>query len=838
MNLALRNFIVLFVLLVVQLPLFSGEFGPQLSKPSNLGQEFYFTFIPCYEEAGNNRLMVYIAAVANGTATVEVVDKGYKESFVLKANDVVPVSLGPGNGQAFSKPTNGGIPPEQVYPGAAIHITSDVPCIVYGVTRFAYTSDSFLALPVEALGNKYICASMSDMTWMYGGYSLPSEMAIVATENNTHVHFTLGGPAITRSGGGMKPGDTKDFTMNAGDVWVVGNDANSKEGDMTGSIISADKPVAVLSGNQCANVPVDKPWCDFITEQLLPMEQWGKHYLVPRYESRTYGYYERVFAGTSNCPISLNGQAWRQLNAVGGQENSGWLFSRIDPTNSVFSLTSTSPISVTVYNPGQSDDNVSTDPFQLNVMPWEQFGTSYIFCTPGTKGGINFTRNFCGVVFPMNPDSTVPADLEFGISTNGKIQWQSLASKFGPGVSAKNIYVERMPDGLLYGYKECILSASGVYALRGVKPFGVYLYGGSDYDSYGNPAGAFALDLSKAADRDAPGSTLVRSSAGYTGTTTDYPSNPAIRSNMAKVVLEDANKKFTLKVQPFSGGTAETVHWTLVPNNMRDTATAKVTTVDRAGNSASTIIKYIPVPQPAIASTDTVVCGGDTITVRIANENEFSKLLWSTGDTSRVLRLVSLQEKTIQLSVRGITALNDTSDLQSIRLVFHFQPTKPRVNRELNKLVVDTTFKGYNSYQWFGIDGKAIPGATNPYFEVTGNSGDTTKVYVVAANINGCSAQSELIIAAPIVSDVEVEIAKNIRLNPNPATTSCTLSYGDTKPRTVEVFDARGVLIQSFQSSQLPDMALSIALQSMSNGVYTVQLNYNGWTKRLQLIKN
>ncbi len=570
-----------------------------LKGTGNLGVEFYFTFDPCYEEAGNNKLMLYLASASAGYATVEVVDKGFKQKVVLKANDVVPVELGPGNGQAFSKPVNGGIPPEQVYPGAAVHVTSTVPIVIYAVTRFAYTSDSFMALPVQTLGKDYIVASMADMSWMYGGYSLPSETAIVAAYDNTVVTFTLGGPSVTKTGGGMTPGQTKTFNMNKGDVWVVGNDANSKEGDMSGSIVKATKPVAVISGNQCANVPTVSPWCDFVSEQEIPTALWGRYLQVPKYASRTNGYFMKVFARTPNTKINYNGSYWKTLQKAGGSEGQGYIYQRVDGTgNNVLSLSGDKPISATVFNPGQSDDNVSTDPFQMDIMPIEQYQKNVIFCTPGTKGGINFTRNYLGVIFQLDSTGSMPKDLEFGQSVNGKIKWQPLSAKFGPAFSTKDIFKEQV-NGKTYAFKECTLGADGVYALRCSLPFMSYNYGGSDYDSYGHPTSGALTVVTSIPDTIQPRVTYQVDCDGSVGVKTpavvsDLP-NDSTCSNMSSIILvADSSFNYTLDYDPFEAGaaSAKNVKFRLTVDDPDADGHALVVFTDRAGNQSCIEVNY------------------------------------------------------------------------------------------------------------------------------------------------------------------------------------------------------------------------------------------------------
>ncbi len=568
-----------------------------LKGTGNLGVEFYFTFVPCYEESGNNKLMIYIASSSNGYATVSVDGKGFSKTVKVIANDIVPVELGPGFGQAFSKSTNGSIPPEQVYPQAAIHVKATVPIVVYGVTRFNYTSDSFMALPVQSLGKEYVVASMADMTWMYGGYSLPSETSIVAAYDNTRVDFTLGGPSVTVSGGGMKPGQTKSFTMNKGDVWVIGNDANSKEGDVSGSYIKSTKPVGVISGNQCANVPTTLRWCDFISEMELPTNLWGKFLQVPKYASRVNGYFMKVFAKEPNTKVFYNGSYWKTIQTVGGQEGRGWIYQRVDGSgNNVVSLSSDKPISATVFNTGQEDDGISTDPFQMDVMPIEQYQKNIMFCTPGSKGGIGFSRNFLGVIFQIDPvTGGMPTDLEFGTSVNGKISWRKLSAVFGPAFSTKDVFAQQV-NGIKYAFKECVLPGDNVYAMRCTKPFMCYSYGGSDYDSYGHPtSGALAV---VSPDTVAPVLTYTPDCDGSVGiktaaTVLDMPNDDSVRSNLSTIVMDpDSSFNYTLDFDAFVAGNSRGTNWRLTVDNPDVDAHALIIFTDRAGNQSCAEVNY------------------------------------------------------------------------------------------------------------------------------------------------------------------------------------------------------------------------------------------------------
>jgi hypothetical protein len=49
---------------------------------------------------------------------------------------------------------------------------------------------------------------------------------------------------------------------------------------VTGTLVSADKPVQVIAGHQCTNVPDDVGACDHLEESMFPYETLAARYLV------------------------------------------------------------------------------------------------------------------------------------------------------------------------------------------------------------------------------------------------------------------------------------------------------------------------------------------------------------------------------------------------------------------------------------------------------------------------------------------------------------------------------------------------------------------------------
>ncbi len=579
----------------------------QRFKNSNVGTEFFFSFPPCYEEVfgAQNNVVIYIASWVRGKVTVQIPGKGFYRELYTIPNDVVEVVLTPAIGQPYTKSPTGDAPSEdQIYTKAGVHVISEVPIAVYGVTRFVYTTDAFMAIPVAMLGTEYVVSSYPDMSAMYPGYYLPSETVIVAAYDNTEVYFTLYGNQYTRTRGGMRPGQTKRWTLHKGDVVAISS--YGPEADLSGSRIVATKPVAVVSGNQCANVPTYMRWCDFIVEMELPTYAWGKTYFVtPIYGAnrmRNQNSVIRIFAREPNTKVYLDGREFGVIpRGPGGLRNEGWLdLEDPDPSGPrPIVISADKPIYVVQYNKGQETDMPQpTDPFQMALPPLEQAQTHVIFSTPGARGGAvqPFPRNFINLVFPLEEDGTVPVDLEFGEFVGGQLVWTPIRAKFDP---TRLPFAVRV-NGRQWAFKLLKLAYNGVFQIRsrsGKNPFLAYSYGGSDYDSYGFVTTMAFGKMLDPADTIPP---LVVWSQECDGTAegiaTDRPADAAIRSNLAEVRLDperSSNYTLTLLDELVPGTTAQ-VRWRLTVDNPLQPARAVVVFADRRGNDTCVTVEYSP----------------------------------------------------------------------------------------------------------------------------------------------------------------------------------------------------------------------------------------------------
>jgi len=562
---------------------------PKLLGTSNVGKEFYFTFIPTWEIGHVVDLKIYISSDVATNVTVEVTDKGYKKTKKTIPNDIIEFTLSPAIGQCYRK-TSFDIPKhDQIWRDAGVHVYSDNPIICYGVTRGDYNSDSFLALPVNVLGTEYIVASFADpspntIQW------LPSYTGITAAYDKTKVTFTMGGTEWSKTAGGLQSGEITHWNLNMGDVLLIASLGSHAE--LTGSTISASKPVSVVSGNYCAYIPTNCGCCDFIMEMELPTQAWGTEYHVTNIANRTKNSIIKVFAKEAKTKIFRDYQQIGFISYAGGVEGMGYLHFRADEGKvRPVVISGDKPINVTQFNCGQQDDNIVSDPFQMVLVPTEQYQKEMTFNTPGIRGGYGFPQNYINLCYEATDYGTIPDDIYFAQFVGKAFEWTQLkdlsphpGSPFTKPEGKKNYY-----------FKTLLLPGDGVYKIKADKPFQAYAYGFSSYDSYGHPASVLAkrLDI---VDTVAPNPVWKMDCTGNVNVDTTYikdlPEDEDKRSNISMIIMHsDVSYNYKL-VTNFIPCIDSIAFWRLdIIDNSQD-ARAVVTFSDCAGNDTTIVIEY------------------------------------------------------------------------------------------------------------------------------------------------------------------------------------------------------------------------------------------------------
>ncbi len=579
---------------------------PKMLGANNVGKEFWFSVPPCFtdESAGNpNFIKLYVTSASTTPVFVEVPGKGYSLIKSSRANDVIEFNILPGVGQPYEKTGNQPYVPEQVFPGAGLHVWADQPLVVYCVVRYAYTSDGWLCIPVSSLGKDYILAGTNE-EGMYGStYKLPNTTTITAAYDDTQVRFTLGGNAMTVTGGGMKPGQSKTFPgMNKGDVLAISTARG--DADLSGSRVYSNKPVGVVTGTFCADIPTGNRWCDYVAEMDIPCYTWGTELHVGKVPYRKFPSIIKIFAKEPNTTVYKDGRMIGQLKTGGGIEGNGFLMMRmstytnppVPPRSCVISADKA--ISVTLYNTGTEEDAAAgnSDPFQMAITPVQQYQKEITFCTPGIAGSFGFPENYVNLVYEVDEYGMMPDDIEFATVIGGQFQWKKLKAQFS-GVDELFALNKTYGNGKQYALKLITLPGDGVYKIRAKKPFAAYSFGYSSYDSYGFPTSAALADLEKP-DTNAPVPVYVQKCNGDidAATVTDMPNDAKIRSNMAMINMDPVDSyNYEFSYDEFIPGDARTVSWRLKVYDPTKDAKAVLSFTDRRGNDTTIIILYTSV---------------------------------------------------------------------------------------------------------------------------------------------------------------------------------------------------------------------------------------------------
>src|SRR6056300_536527 len=222
---------------------------------------------------------------------------------------------------------------------------------------------------------------------------------ITATENNTSVKFTMGGDEASNSeiamssGATLIKGESIERKLNKGDVWVFS--INGKGQDLSGSIIESTKPVAVVSGVNCAMIPEGNTSCNYIVEMELPTNYYGQNYFVTPSMFRTYNGIVRVYAKEDNAVVYRNGQLLDNIPEK-GEYLEFRLWDKNDSNGDpvppkIASISSNKDVSVVYYNPGTREDflegNQTPDnPYMMQIIPAEQFTRLSYFATANAIG--------------------------------------------------------------------------------------------------------------------------------------------------------------------------------------------------------------------------------------------------------------------------------------------------------------------------------------------------------------------------------------------------------------------------------------------------------------------
>jgi hypothetical protein len=247
--------------------------------------------------------------------------------------------------------------------------------------------------------------------------------------------------------------------------------------DLSGSLITADQPIQVISGSPCEQIPETAPACDHLEQTVFPAETLGKQYFVNipsgptgqpvAHVVRFYGNVDGTTltyapAMPSGCPTTLDAG---QVATCAGTVDSDF-----EVTGSNEFGVGTFMLGGSIVDPGPSGG--LGDPSQSMVASVEQYRTKYVFLAPD-----DYPVNLIDVIAPVGVDLVL----------DGKTVDYGVVTPIADGTEVWRLGLEA--------------ASQGAHTLLASAPVGVQVMGYGQYTSYQYPAG---LNLKRIAPPPGP----------------------------------------------------------------------------------------------------------------------------------------------------------------------------------------------------------------------------------------------------------------------------------------------------------------------------------------------
>lgn len=438
----------------------------ELCSKSTEGTDFWFGFLEGRNYINPHETKIIVTAREATTFTVAIgkSENIYNGTFSVDANSSTEVVIPWQQVEVIGS--------EQVQ-DKGIHLVSQKPVNVYALNWDPYSADASVIYPVEALGTEYFAMCYYpniDPRNPETGSGRNSEFLIVAVEDQTIVKITPS--KVTHQ---LIPKDSTIIkVLNKGEVFQVqsenlqGSD-KSGQGDLTGSHVIADKPVAFYSGALATTIPNANCCWDHLFEQIPPVHSWGRKYFTVPLKTRDHDIY-RVLAAENNTTVSISGEPFFYLNR--GEFREFELFQ-----DSPRQIVSDKPVLVTQFSLSQNTDSILTggngDPFMLVLNSVEQsiMEVNFVnFQSPAIAADSTYLgvkKHFLNIV-ALTTD--VP-----GIQLDG-VSYQSEFNLFGD-------------SDYSYAQIETTPGTHHLVNLNGKKGFLAYIYGFGTWESYGYGSG-------------------------------------------------------------------------------------------------------------------------------------------------------------------------------------------------------------------------------------------------------------------------------------------------------------------------------------------------------------
>ena len=250
------------------------------------GTDFWLGFPDAFDgPSPTHRVLITATDGASGTASIP--GTLFSEGFNVAPGVVTTVDL-PASVELTAADT--------VTAGRGVRVTADKPISVRGFYESQGLSDGYLGLATAVLGTEYRVLD-------YPGNAAcgKAQFEVVGTQAGTTVTIV---PSVAIEG--HSAGTPYEITLGGGSAYLGRATGTSST---AGTRISADKPIAVLAGNNCGEVPVGTSFANFLVEQLPPVSAWGTSFSILPFSGRTAGDELTLLGSQDETSLTIAGAA-------------------------------------------------------------------------------------------------------------------------------------------------------------------------------------------------------------------------------------------------------------------------------------------------------------------------------------------------------------------------------------------------------------------------------------------------------------------------------------------------------------------------------------------------
>lgn len=514
------------------LTLFSGM---SLAALDNKGTEFILAFLPNAQSNEITELHLTSDVVTDVTIEYPVNSPTFSTTETVTPGNITIVSIPNTAATAWTANT---------VANNAVRASAADEFVAYVVNRAPVSSDAALGLPVDVMNTEYLVA---DYATSFAQFF--NEFIVYAAFDATTVTINPTADLV-----GHPAGVPFDVTLNRGEGVLLRSSSGAAGTTLTGTRVSADRPVGMVNGHEATQVPTGTAAADHIFEIAQPVQTWGDQILVANLPQRPGGTIYRILASQDTTAVSQDGAPLGIIN-MGD-------FIETPPLAGSHLFSGDKPIYVVQYMTGVTAPGaISGDPAMGNMIPFAQYQSDYTFSTVGDQ---QFSQNFLTVIAENADVSTITLD---GAPIG--------AGSFSPiGSTGFSSAIIQLTDGTH------TTSSNGVH--------GITVEGYNSADSYIYPGGAL-FEFINPPETNAPvcvATTFPGPPPSATGSVTD---NAPDDSGVFFVNLLPGANNVALTVDPFTPGDGiATFSLDLIDANLSGQGTVEGT--DGAGNVCTVAI--------------------------------------------------------------------------------------------------------------------------------------------------------------------------------------------------------------------------------------------------------